>query len=131
MELLNKLQKAPRDNEQDKAILHEAICAVVQMLNPITPHISHALWQLLGNNTDIEQSGWPQVDNNALVEDEKLIIVQVNGKLRAKITIPADANQEQVETLAFAESNVKQFTDDKTVRKVIFVPGKLLNIVAN
>lgn len=131
MELLNKLQKASRATEQDKAVMQEAVCAVVQMLNPITPHIAHALWSELGFANDVEMSGWPVTDKAALIEDEKLIIVQVNGKLRAKITIPADATQAQVEALAFEEENVKQFTEGKTVRKVIFVPGKLLNVVAN
>ncbi|CAM2954020.1 Leucine--tRNA ligase [Pseudoalteromonas distincta] len=101
------------------------------MLAPITPHLSHELWKELGKEGEILDAAWPKVDESALVEDEKLIIVQVNGKLRAKLTVAAGATQEQVEALAFAESNVTKFTDGATIRKIIYVPGKLLNVVAN
>ncbi|QBJ63275.1 leucine--tRNA ligase [Pseudoalteromonas sp. DL-6] len=131
MELSNKLLKAPLNDTQDVAIANEALEALLIMLAPITPHLSHQLWQDLGKEGDILDAAWPKVDESALVEDEKLIIVQVNGKLRAKLTVAADATQEQVEALAFAESNVTKFTDGATIRKVIYVPGKLLNVVAN
>ncbi|MCP4056245.1 MAG: leucine--tRNA ligase [Pseudoalteromonas sp.] len=131
MELSNKLLKAPLNDTQDVAIANEALEALLIMLAPITPHLSHQLWQELGKEGDILDAAWPKVDESALVEDEKLIIVQVNGKLRAKLTVAADATQEQVEALAFAESNVTKFTDGATIRKIIYVPGKLLNVVAN
>ena len=131
MELLNSLQKAPQDSDTDRAIMREAVEAVLKLLNPITPHVCHELWQALGHTTDIEFAGWPQADKEALVEDEKLIIVQVNGKLRAKITVSASASKEDVEAEAMAQANVIQFIEGKTVRKVIVVPGKLVNIVAN
>lgn len=131
MELLNKLQKAPQSSDQDKALMREALTAMVLLLNPITPHICHVLWKQLGNDTDVETTPWPVADEAALVEDEKLVVVQVNGKVRAKLTVPADADQKAVEGAATAESNVQQFIDGKTIRKVIYVPGKLLNIVAN
>ncbi|CAH9055618.1 Leucine--tRNA ligase [Pseudoalteromonas holothuriae] len=131
MELSNKLTKAPLKDTQDIAIANEALHAIVIMLAPIAPHMCHALWTELGFESDILDAAWPSVDESALVEDEKLIIVQVNGKLRAKLTVAADATQEQVEAIAFAEENVTKFTDDKTIRKVIYVPGKLLNVVAN
>jgi len=89
------------------------------------------LWNELGNSENIEDVQWPEADESALVEDSKLIIVQVNGKLRAKITVPADATKEVVEEQGFAEEGVIKHTEGKTVRKVIYVPGKLLNIVAN
>ncbi len=130
MELMNKLQKAPSANEQDRALMQEALTAVTRLLYPIIPHTSFSLWTALGNQTDIEDSLWPTVDESALVEDNKLIIVQVNGKLRAKITVAADASKEEVEALGLADENVQKFTDGVTVRKVIYVPGKLLNIVA-
>ena len=79
----------------------------------------------------VENAQWPIVDESALVEDEKLIIVQVNGKLRAKITVAADASKETVEELGLNDEHVLKFTDGKTIRKVIYIPGKLLNIVAN
>ncbi|MDP2484552.1 leucine--tRNA ligase [Pseudoalteromonas marina] len=131
MELSNKLIKAQLNDAQDIAIANEALEALIIMLAPITPHLSHELWEELGKDGDILDAAWPTVDESALVEDEKLIIVQVNGKLRAKLTVAADATQEQVETLAFAEANVTKFTDGKTIRKIIYVPGKLLNVVAN
>jgi len=130
MELCNHLQKAPSDNAQDRAILQEGVEAVVLMLTPITPHICHELWTALGH-TDVHLAQWPIADADAMVEAEKLIIVQVNGKLRAKITVAADADKDTVEALGLAETNVQSFVDGKTIRKVIYVPGKLLNIVAN
>lgn len=131
MELLNTVQKAPSESEQDKAVLREVAESMTKMLNPITPHICHALWELLGNKANIEQAGWPVADDAAMVEDEKLIVVQVNGKVRARVTVSASASQEDVVAIANEQDNVKQFTDGKTVRKVIYIPGKLLNIVAN
>ncbi|RLV60133.1 leucine--tRNA ligase [Parashewanella curva] len=131
MELMNHLQKAKKDGEQDRAIIGEALSAIVRLLYPITPHMSFELWNQLGNEGAIEDSHWPEVDESALVEDSKLIIVQVNGKLRAKITVAANASKEYVEAAGLADDNVTKFTDGKTIRKVIYVPGKLLNIVAN
>ncbi|WP_026973309.1 leucine--tRNA ligase [Aliagarivorans marinus] len=131
MELMNKLVKADQSIDQGRAVVREALNAIVLMLNPITPHICNQLWAALGNDTDVEQSPWPVADEAAMVEDSKLIIVQVNGKLRAKLTVAADAGKDEVEALALGDENVSKFTDGKTVRKVIFVPGKLLNIVAN
>ncbi|PCE69143.1 MULTISPECIES: leucine--tRNA ligase [Salinivibrio] len=130
MELMNRLVKAPQESEQDRAVLDEALKAIVVMLYPITPHISFTLWEALGEQ-HIDDAQWPQADQDAMVEDEKLIIVQVNGKLRAKITVAADAEKDAVEAQAMADENVVKFTDGKTVRKVIYVPGKLVNIVAN
>lgn len=133
MELMNHLGKASLESNEDKAVMQEAIRAVVLMLTPITPHLCHYLWQQVAQDAtvNVEDAPWPIVDESALVEDEKLIIVQVNGKLRAKITVAADASKEAVESLGLADENVVKFTEGKTVRKVIYVPGKLLNIVAN
>ncbi len=130
MELMNKLAKASQESTQDRAILDEALKAVICMLYPITPHICYELWQALGES-EIDTTVWPQADSQAMVEDEKLIVVQVNGKLRAKLTVAADATKELVEALALEDENVTKFTEGKTVRKIIYVPGKLLNIVAN
>jgi leucyl-tRNA synthetase len=131
MELLNHLQKAPQDDAQDIAIMREAVESVLLLLNPITPHIAHELWKVLGHEEDIDVAPWPKADSAALVEDEKLIIVQVNGKVRAKMTIAADASKDAIEEAAKSQANVQQFIDGKTIRKVIVVPGKLVNIVAN
>ena len=133
MELMNHLSKAKLDSDEDRAVMLEAVRAVVLMLAPITPHLCHHLWQFVSQDKEqhVEDASWPTLDESALVEDEKLIIVQVNGKLRAKITVAADADKEAVETIGLADENVVKFTDGKTIRKVIYVPGKLLNIVAN
>ena len=133
MELMNHLSKASMTSAEDKAVMRESLRAVVLMLTPITPHMCHYLWQQIDNDTGttVENAQWPIVDESALVEDEKLIIVQVNGKLRAKITVAADATKETVEALGLNDENVLKFTDGNTIRKVIYIPGKLLNIVAN
>ncbi len=132
MELMNHLSKAPMTSAEDKAVMLESLRAVVLMLTPITPHICNYLWTQIGsNNESVEDAQWPTVDESALVEDEKLIIVQVNGKLRAKITVAADASKEMVEAIGLADSGVVKFTEGKTIRKVIYIPGKLLNVVAN
>jgi len=137
MELMNHLSKAPMTTTEDKAVMLESLRAVVLMLTPITPHMCHYLWKELAqtigsdSNVSVENAQWPTVDESALVEDEKLIIIQVNGKLRAKITVAADASKEAVEELGLNDEHVLKFTDGKTIRKVIYIPGKLLNIVAN
>ena len=132
MELMNHLSKAPMKTAQDKAVMLESLRAVVLMLTPITPHMCHYLWNKIdASDVAVEDAQWPIVDESALVEDEKLIIVQVNGKLRAKITVSADATKETVEEVGLADAGVVKFTAGKTIRKVIYIPGKLLNIVAN
>ena len=129
MELMNKLTRAPLENEQDRAVMAEALSAVVRMLYPITPHICFELWKALGNESNIDHAEWVKADEAAMVEDEKLIVVQVNGKVRGKVTVAADAGEETVKTVAFADENVKKFTDNTQIVKVIYVPGKLLNVV--
>ena len=129
MELMNKLTRAPLESEQDRAVMAEALTAVVRMLYPITPHICFELWKALGNESNIDHAEWVKADEAAMVEDEKLIVVQVNGKVRGKVTVAADADEETVKTVAFADENVKKFTDNTQIVKVIYVPGKLLNVV--
>ena len=129
MELMNKLTRAPLDDEQDRAIMAEALSAVVRMLYPITPHICFRLWQELGNQDAIDFAPWVEADPDAMIEDEKLIVVQVNGKVRGKVTVAADADEESVKAIAFADENVKRFTDGTQIVKVIYVAGKLLNVV--
>jgi len=131
MELMNHLTKASMESDEDRAVMGEAVRAVVLMLTPIVPHMCHHLWSIIGDGNTVEDTLWPEVDQDALVEDEKLIIVQVNGKLRAKITVSAALAQDEVEKIACSDDNVSKFITDKTIRKVIYVPGKLLNIVAN
>ncbi|MCB1706533.1 MAG: leucine--tRNA ligase, partial [Halioglobus sp.] len=130
MELCNELGKLD-DEPQSRAVLHEALHAIVLMLNPIVPHVSHALWPILGGEGDILDARWPQTDENALTRDSIEMVVQVNGKVRAKMDVPAAADKDTVEALARSQPNVARFLDGLNVRKVIVVPGKLVNIVAN
>lgn len=129
MELLNHLQKAPMETNADRQVLGEAIDAMVRMLAPITPHVCEQLWVELGHEEPLSFAKWPNVDESALVEDEKLIVVQINGKVRAKLTVSADASAEQVEQQAFDEESVQKHVEGKEIRKKIYVPGKILNIV--
>ncbi|HEY8331352.1 MAG TPA: leucine--tRNA ligase [Pseudomonas sp.] len=131
MTLMNVLEKAPQSEAQDRALLQEGLEAVALLLAPITPHISHALWQQLGHAEAIIDATWPQVDEAALVQDSLTLVVQVNGKLRGEIQVAASASREDVEAAARANENVLRFTEGTTIRKVIVVPGKLVNIVAN
>ncbi|POD97591.1 leucine--tRNA ligase [Pectobacterium odoriferum] len=129
MELMNKLAKAPQDSDQDRALTQETLLAVVRMLYPFTPHVCFTLWQALQGEGDVDTAPWPVADENAMVEDSKLVIVQVNGKVRGKITVAADASEERVRERAAQEPLVAKYLDGVTVRKVIYVPGKLLNLV--
>lgn len=130
MELMNKLTKASLETEQDRAVMAEALSAVVRMLSPITPHICFQLWKDLGNTDNVDFAPWVQADEQAMIDDEKIIVVQVNGKVRAKLTVPADMIEEDVKVLALAEPNVQKFTEGLDIKKVIFVKGKLVSVVA-
>ncbi|SFV85159.1 Leucyl-tRNA synthetase [hydrothermal vent metagenome] len=129
MELSNALAKFTATDEQSMAVRRESIDITLKSLSPITPHICHYLWNALGNETVIINETWPGVDNAALVQDEVQIIVQVNGKLRAKLMLSADMDKAQVESQALTDENVAKFTEGKNVVKVIVVPNKLVNIV--
>ena len=131
MTLMNVLEKAPQANAQDRALLQEGLQAVALLLAPITPHISHQLWQELGRDGAIIDASWPQVDESALVQDTLTLVIQVNGKLRGQIEVPATASREDVEAAARDNEGVLRFTEGLSIRKVIVVPGKLVNIVAN
>ena len=131
MTLMNVLEKAATETEQDRALLQEGLETVALLLAPITPHICHELWQQLGKSGAIIDAQWPKVDESALVQDSLTLVVQVNGKLRGQIEVPASASREDIEASARANENVVRFTEGLTIRKVIVVPGKLVNIVAN
>ncbi|WP_027591151.1 leucine--tRNA ligase [Pseudomonas sp. RL] len=131
MTLMNVLEKASTASEQDRALVQEGLETVALLLAPITPHICHELWKQLGKEGDIIDAAWPSVDESALVQDNLTLVVQVNGKLRGQIEVPASASREEVEAAARANENVLRFTEGLTIRKVIVVPGKLVNIVAN
>lgn len=131
MELLNALGKFTDQSDQGRAVRHEALEAMVLLLNPVVPHVSHALWQALGHSqTVLDDQPWPKVDPAALVRDSLTLAVQVNGKLRGTVEVAANASKEEAEALARAHPNVAAFLEGQTVRKVIVVPGKIVNIVA-
>jgi len=131
MTLMNVLEKAANTRDTDRALLQEGLETVALLLAPITPHICHVLWNHLGRDGAIIDARWPTVDETALVQDSLTLVVQVNGKLRGQIEVPANASREAVEASARANENVVRFTEGLTIRKVIVVPGKLVNIVAN
>lgn len=129
MELMNAVAKVTDDSQQARSVVHEALEIVVLMLSPITPHISHYLWQQLGHDEAIVNVAWPEIDESAMVQDKVELMVQVNGKLRSKISVAADANKETIEALALADESVQRFIDGNEIRKIIVVPGRLINIV--
>jgi leucyl-tRNA synthetase len=131
MELANEMGRLRADSDQDHAVLREAMEASVLLLAPIVPHAAHALWQAMGHEGAVIDATWPSWDEAALTRSEINIAVQVNGKLRANMSVAADADPESIKEQAQAQENVQRFTDGKTVRKIIYVPGKLVNIVAN
>jgi leucyl-tRNA synthetase len=131
MELLNALNKFDDQSGPGRAVRHEALEAMVLMLNPVVPHISHALWQVLGHpETVLEDQPWPGVDDTALVRATLTMAVQVNGKLRGTIDLPPQADAAEAEAAARAQPQVQRALEGLAVRKVIVVPGKIVNIVA-
>ncbi len=129
MELINALSKFNDDSDLGRAVMKEALQAIILMLYPIVPHISHQLWQELGNQIDIDKASWPIVDESALTQDSLEMVVQVNGKLRGKIIVEINAAKDEIEKQALNEEHVQKFIEGKTIRKIIVVPKKLVNIV--
>jgi leucyl-tRNA synthetase len=129
MELLNAVAKFPQAAAQDRSVSQEALEIAVMTLSPITPHVTHALWRGLGFSAALIDEPWREVDAEALRSATVQIVVQVNGKLRAHITVAVDADDAAIRGAALADSNVQKFIGTLSVRKVIIVPGKLVNIV--
>lgn len=129
MELMNALGKAGDDSPAGRAVMQEALEAAVQLLAPIVPHACQALWAELKNGANLLDAPWPKVDATALVQDEIELVLQVNGKLRGSITVAKDASKEAIEQLALANSNVQKFMEGKPAKKIIVVPGRLVNVV--
>jgi len=127
--IVNTLSRL-EDAEADRAVLHEGLGIVLRLLAPIAPHVTHHLWRELGYGDEILDAGWPAVDEAALEQESIEYVVQVNGKVRARVQVPADADKAAVEAAARANDNVQKFVGEATVRKVIVVPNKLVNIVA-
>jgi leucyl-tRNA synthetase len=129
MELLNAVNKFDDDSAQGKAVVREALEAVVLMLSPIVPHICHALWERFGHESALTDQRWPAFDEAALESDLVELVVQVNGKLRGKISVAADAEKDSIIEQALADPNAQRFIDGGEVKKTIVVPGRLVNIV--
>ena len=129
MELSNSISRFVDASEQGRAVTHEALSAAVKLLSPITPHITHQLWQDLGYSDNILDAPWPVADDAAMTQSSVQMVVQVNGKVRAKIQVAADADESIVLHTALADAAVQRHIDGKTIRKQIVVPNKLVNIV--
>ncbi len=129
MELLNAVNKFADESDQGRAVVHESLQAVVVMLSPMVPHICHALWQQLGHEEELIDQRWPDVDEAALAQELVEMVVQVNGKLRARIAVAADAHKDVAEAQALGNENVQRFIAGKEIRKIIVVPGRLVNVV--
>ena len=129
MELVNHCSRSTDDSAQGRAVRHEALEAIVLMLAPMVPHVCHALWRALGHDGTVADARWPVVDKTALKRDTITLVVQVNGKLRGEIEVTVDAAREAIEAAALADPAIVRHIDGKTVRRVIVVPGRLVNIV--
>ena len=140
MKMLNAMQEAsskPFDDSVSASnasgvlqnALHEGVSILLRVLYPIAPHISHVIWRDLGYVGDIMDASWPMVDESALVQDEIDLVVQVNGKLRGNMTVAKDATREAIETLARNHPNIEKFVAGQSIKKIIVVPGRLVNVV--
>jgi len=130
MELVNAIY-AFKGPGKDAAVLREALEAVVRLLAPFVPHLSEELWQVLGYQDGVEAQGWPRWDEDALKTSEISLVVQVNGKVRGQISVAAEADNQTIEAAALSDANVQRFIEGKQVRKVICVPGRLINVVVS
>ncbi len=129
MTIVNALYRLD-DSAGAQSVLREGLSICLRLLAPIAPHVTHYLWRELGFGDDILDSAWPKVDESALVRDTVDYVVQVNGKTRGKLQVPADADRAAVESAALADETVRRFVGESTVRKVVVVPGKLVNVVS-
>jgi leucyl-tRNA synthetase len=129
MELLNAVNRFDDSSAEGRSVVCESLEAVVLVLSPIVPHICHELWHVLGHEGGLVDERWPEVDESALSQDLIEMVVQVNGKLRGRISVDVAADKEAISELALADENVQKFVADKTIRKTIVVPGRLVNIV--
>jgi leucyl-tRNA synthetase len=129
MELANEIGRMQPGHAADRASIQEALESAALIISPIAPHIAHSLWAALGRTGALVNQPWPQVDEDALTQQRLSLVVQVNGKVRGQIDVAADAEQADILNLAKAEENVARHLQDKTVRKEIYVPKKLVNIV--
>jgi leucyl-tRNA synthetase len=126
MKILNVLERLP---EEDTVTDEEGMSILIRLLSPITPHLAHHLWRELKFGEDVMRAPWPEPDPQALEQDEVELVVQVNGKLRGSIRVPKAAGRTEIEELARANPNVQRFVAGQNVKKVVVVPGRLVNLV--
>jgi leucyl-tRNA synthetase len=141
MKVLNALERAggpatpeeqsgePANGTAYEAVIAEGMSVLLRVLSPVTPHVCHYLWRELGFGEDILASAWPQPEEKALATDEVELVIQVNGKLRSRVSVPADADEGTMRQIALADTNVVRHIGGKAVKKVVIVPGRLINIV--
>jgi leucyl-tRNA synthetase len=131
MELFNALSAYElRNDDASRACAASATLALTRLLAPMAPHLCEEIWNRLDRNGSVFRAPWPEHDPNRLVLDEILVVVQINGKVRAKLTVPVEASEEEVRAIALKDANVVRHTAGQTIRKMIYVKGKVLNIVA-
>ena len=128
-EFSNTIEKFKVEKDNDKAVLREALEILVQLINPMMPHLAEELWAELGHETMLVDTPWPKADDSLLKDETVTIGVQINGKVKAQITLPKDAPKEDFEKEALAQEKVQSAIGDKQVRKVIVVPGRIVNVV--
>jgi leucyl-tRNA synthetase len=135
MEMTNEIGRITPDEAAGStelaAALREALRMVVVLLSPFVPHIAEELWEALGEQPGMTRVPWPSFDPAHLIQEELLIVIQVNGKKRGEITVPADAPEDDIKAAALEAPNVKRFLEGKTLRKAVLVPGRLLNLVVS
>jgi len=132
MELVNLLYQFDLTRERDEmtlAVIKEAIEALLVLLSPMAPHITEELWELLGKQESILSASWPAYDAAAIVEEEIVIVVQINGKLRSRIAVAVDASEEEIKDRVLADEKTQKWIEGTSIKKVIVVPHKLVNIV--
>jgi len=129
MELVNTLSRFVDESDNGRAVRQEALESIVLLLSPIVPHVTHQLWLDLGHQQAVVSEQWPKVDESALVQNTLELVIQVNGKLRSKLSVSVNAGKDEIEKLALSDEQTIRFMEGKPVKKVIVVPGKLVNIV--
>ena len=132
MEMVNFLylvEEAAWESPETAPALREAVEILLHMLSPFAPHVSEELWEKIGNGDMICLRGWPGVDEEMARAEEILVVVQINGKLRSRITTSADATEEDIRSMALADPRVREYTEGKTLKKLVVVPKKLVSIV--
>jgi len=132
MELVNviyQFRSHDRKSPEALSVLRSAVETALVLISPMVPHIADEMWEALGHEKSVIREGWPQWNDEAIIEEQQLIVVQINGKLRNRIHVAPSATKEEVQEAALADERIKRFLGDKPIRKVVVVPGRLVNVV--